>query len=190
MSGIKHDQGKPDFTYLSWEMLEEVAKVRAFGARKYSPHGWKDGFKVTRSCAAALRHIFQFLNGESVDAESGLSHLAHAICSLEHAIYDMKHRPENDDRWIGRTKAAVQEPAVHKPMDRISVDEFAKRIEGMKIVKAKPIPEECLCPVGLAVRDCYEWQCQHYHGMPALPQLHCKCDCHPENEQAGYPSTL
>jgi hypothetical protein len=59
---------------------------------------WKRGFKVTRSCAAALRHIFQFLAGETLDPESGESHLAHAVCSLEHAIYDMKHHPANDDR--------------------------------------------------------------------------------------------
>jgi len=32
------------------------------------------------------------------DDESGLSHLGHAVCSLEHAIYDMTHHPENDDR--------------------------------------------------------------------------------------------
>jgi hypothetical protein len=70
-----------------------------FGARKYSRDNWKNGFKVTRSCAAALRHIFQFLSGETLDPESGLSHLGHAVASLEHAIYDMNHRPENDDRY-------------------------------------------------------------------------------------------
>lgn len=98
MSGIKHDQGKPDYTYISMELLDEVAKVREFGARKYSKNNWKKGFKVTRSLAAALRHIFAFLSGQTNDPESGLSHLAHAVCCLEHAIYDMKHHPENDDR--------------------------------------------------------------------------------------------
>jgi hypothetical protein len=99
--GVKHDQGKPDFTFISWEMLEAVAKVRAFGAKKYSRNNWKKGFKVTRSIAAALRHIYAFLRGENTDPESGESHLAHAICCLEHAIYDMAHRPENDDREAG-----------------------------------------------------------------------------------------
>jgi hypothetical protein len=96
--GTKQDKGKPDFTYVSYELLEEIAKVRAFGANKYSRDNWKQGFKVTRSLAAALRHIFTFLAGETNDPESGLSHLAHAVCSLEHAIYDMKKRPMNDDR--------------------------------------------------------------------------------------------
>ena len=96
--GIKHDSGKPDLSYISYELLEEVAYVREFGARKYARDNWKKGFKVTRSCAAALRHIFQFLAGQTLDPESGRSHLAHAVCALEHAIYDMKHRPANDDR--------------------------------------------------------------------------------------------
>jgi hypothetical protein len=95
---VKHDQGKPDFSLISYELMEAVARVREFGAKKYSKNNWKLGFKVTRSCAAALRHIFLFLSGQTIDDESGLSHLAHAVCCLEHALYDMKHNPENDDR--------------------------------------------------------------------------------------------
>ncbi len=98
MSGTKHDDGKYDPTYLSVEMIELVSRVRAFGAKKYSRSNWKKGFKVTRSLAASLRHIIAFMNGEDNDPESGLSHLGHAICGLEHAIYDLKHHPENDDR--------------------------------------------------------------------------------------------
>jgi uncharacterized protein YjbI with pentapeptide repeats len=98
--GVKHDQGKPDFTYLSTELLTEVAKVREFGAKKYARDNWKKGFKFTRSLAAALRHIFAFLGGEDKDPESGLLHLAHAVCCLEHCIYDYTHRKEtNDDRY-------------------------------------------------------------------------------------------
>ena len=94
----KHDAGKPDLSMISLELVTEVAKVRMFGAKKYKRAGWKDGFKVTRSCAAALRHIFLFLSGETNDAESGLSHIAHAVCNLEHLLYDLTHHPENDDR--------------------------------------------------------------------------------------------
>lgn len=98
MSGTKHDEGKFDPTMLSVEMVETVSRVRMFGAKKYSRNNWKKGFKITRSMAAAMRHILAFINGEDNDAESGLSHLGHAICCLEHAIYDLKHHPDNDDR--------------------------------------------------------------------------------------------
>ncbi len=96
--GLKHDSGKPDLSMVSYELLEQIAFVREFGAKKYSRSNWKKGFLVTRSLAAALRHIFLFLSGETNDTESGLSHLAHAVCCLEHSIYDMKHHPENDNR--------------------------------------------------------------------------------------------
>lgn len=98
MSGVKFDNGKADLSQISFELVEEVARVRMFGEAKYARGNWKKGFKVTRSCSAALRHIFQFLTGQTNDDESGLSHLAHAVCCLEHAIYDMRHHPENDDR--------------------------------------------------------------------------------------------
>jgi hypothetical protein len=79
--------------------MEAIARVREFGAKKYDRDNWKKGFKVTRSIAACLRHVFLFLGGETNDSESGLSHLAHAVCCLEHAIYDLKHHPQNDDRY-------------------------------------------------------------------------------------------
>ncbi len=97
---LKHDGGKPDFSHISYELMETVARVREFGARKYSRNNWKKGFKVTRSIAAALRHIVAFGNGQTNDPESGLTHLGHAVCCLEHAIYDMAHHPENDDRGV------------------------------------------------------------------------------------------
>lgn len=97
--GLKYDQGKPDFTYVSRELLEGIARVREFGAKKYSRDNWKRGFKFQRSLAAALRHIYAFVRGEDNDPESGLNHLYHAVCCLEHCIYDYVHHPENDDRY-------------------------------------------------------------------------------------------
>lgn len=109
MSGMKNDAGKPDLSLVSLELVTLLARVREFGNKKYEKNNWKKGFKVSRSLAAALRHIFQFLSGETNDPESGISHLGHAIASLEHAIYDMQHRPENDDRGLTEAKEQVLE---------------------------------------------------------------------------------
>lgn len=98
MSGIKHDSGKPQLSYISRELLEAMAQVRAFGAKKYARDNWKQGFKYNRTIDALLRHIFAFLSGEDNDPESGLNHIYHAACNIEHLIYDIKHHPENDDR--------------------------------------------------------------------------------------------
>lgn len=99
-TALKYDEGKPDLSQISLELMEGLARVRMFGEKKYARYNWKKGFKVTRSLSAALRHTFKFLSGQTVDEESGLSHLHHAVACLEHAIWDMKHNPSNDDRYI------------------------------------------------------------------------------------------
>jgi hypothetical protein len=93
---VKYDEGKPDFTYVSLEMMTALAKVREFGSKKYSRDNWKNGFKIARSLAATLRHVFARLAGQKYDPESGLDHLWHAACSLEHAIYDAANHPQNE----------------------------------------------------------------------------------------------
>lgn len=98
IEGTKHDQGKPDLTYVSYDFLSGIARVRAFGAKKYERNNWLKGFKVLRSCAAALRHLYQFVWVSTNDPESGECHLLHAACCIEHAYNDLLHHPENDDR--------------------------------------------------------------------------------------------
>lgn len=106
---IKQEQLENDFVrrvISHWELsnamigsIEHLSTCEGLKIIKSGRDNWKLGFKVTRSLAAALRHIFLFLKGETYDEESGLLHLAHAVCCLEHAIYDMLNHPENDDRY-------------------------------------------------------------------------------------------
>lgn len=96
-TAMKFDTGKTDYSQISYELMEHVSRVRMFGEKKYARNNWKKGFKVTRSLAAALRHIFAILRGEIHDPESGLYHVAHAICCLEHALFDLIHHPDNID---------------------------------------------------------------------------------------------
>ena len=81
--GRKYDTGKPDYTLLPWDAVEEIVKVLDFGARKYARDNWKhvEGAE-TRYLAAALRHITAHARGEKDDSETGISHLAHAGCCI------------------------------------------------------------------------------------------------------------
>ncbi len=99
MSGIKHDQEKPDYSLISKELMDGLAQVRSFGAKKYQRENWRLGFKFNRSTAAAGRHIKAFEAGEDLDPESGLPHLLHAVACLEHALWDYLYHPHNDDRY-------------------------------------------------------------------------------------------
>jgi hypothetical protein len=96
--------------------MDDVARLYAFGANKYSSHNWRKGFDWSLSYAAAQRHLTQFWNGEDLDEESGLPHLAsvvfHALALMEFA----KSYPEGDDRPPPSGTLFV-EPTVARPKE-------------------------------------------------------------------------
>ena len=88
-NGRKYDSGKPQLYLLPPKSLYEIGKVLTFGAEKYGPHNWRKVDDLqNRYSSAALRHIFAHIDGESLDEETGLSHLAHAICCLMFKLED------------------------------------------------------------------------------------------------------
>jgi hypothetical protein len=81
--GIKYDTGKTEYGLIPPHALDEVAKVLTYGAQKYSRDNWKGvPDKERRYFDAALRHVWSFKRGENLDKETGLHHLAHAVCCL------------------------------------------------------------------------------------------------------------
>lgn len=82
LEGIKFDSGKPRWGLLPFREVREVVDVLTFGAQKYSDDNWQNVRPTNRYIDAAFRHITAWLTGEKKDAESGISHLAHAICCL------------------------------------------------------------------------------------------------------------
>ena len=81
--GLKYDSAKPKMNLLPPKALIEVGKVLTFGAEKYGPENWKELEDLqNRYTAGALRHIFAHMDGEDLDPETELSHLAHAMCCL------------------------------------------------------------------------------------------------------------
>ena len=82
-SGIKYDSEKPKMNLLPPKAIVEISKVLTFGAEKYDAENWRklDDLQ-NRYTAGALRHIFAHMDGEDLDPETNLSHLAHAMCCL------------------------------------------------------------------------------------------------------------
>lgn len=95
---MKFDAEKPRMELLDPYAMEQLALVLTFGAQKYEPWNWAKGLAFSRLIGAALRHLFAFAKGEDLDPESGLSHLAHAMCCLMFLISMTKRHPELDDR--------------------------------------------------------------------------------------------
>lgn len=98
MEGLKFDEGKPALGLLPYYSLQEIAKVLKFGAEKYGKYNWIKGMDWSRLIDASLRHILAFNDGEDLDPESGLPHLAHASSCLLFLLWYSEYRKELDDR--------------------------------------------------------------------------------------------
>jgi len=97
--GVKYDVGKARLDLLPCSALMEMGKVLAFGAQKYDANNWRGGLAWSRCVAAALRHIYQWLAGETNDPESGCNHLAHAGVNLCFLLEYAQTKRELDDRY-------------------------------------------------------------------------------------------
>ena len=98
-AALKFDTDKLPLNLLSTEAMNQTAAVLKFGAQKYAEHNWRKGFAWSRPLAAAMRHITAFNDGEDIDPESGLSHMAHAACCIMFLLEFEKTHPELDDRF-------------------------------------------------------------------------------------------
>lgn len=82
-TGQKHDQAKPRFSLIPHKALWQVVEVLEFGANRYGANNWCSVPNAReRYFNAAHRHLNAWWGGEKVDSESGLPHLAHAVCCL------------------------------------------------------------------------------------------------------------
>lgn len=83
--GVKLDAGKLRFDLIPLLAQLEFVHVLTFGVKKYGANNW---WKVIgwrwRYVGAGLRHVFAYMagkfTGETYDKETGLHHLAHALC--------------------------------------------------------------------------------------------------------------
>ena len=142
MKANKFDQKKAPVTMIPRSAIEQEALVLKFGAEKYGRDNWKQGMDYTRLLDAAMRHIIQFTDGEDLDPESGLSHLAHARCSLGFLIEYIEKGLGKDDRYKetkeNLTLCMEQVPEVP---EALSVT-LSRKIEAAKN-EFEPIIREC-----------------------------------------------
>lgn len=98
--GVKHDEGKEPLDLIPYEAEQAIARVLAFGEKKYGAGNWSKGIEYRRLISAAKRHIGAFNSGLNKDEESGESHIAHAACCLMFLLYMEEKKPELDNRWV------------------------------------------------------------------------------------------
>lgn len=104
----KHDDGKPRWSLLPLDAVTEVVKVYTHGAAKYGDRNWEAGTRWSRFFDAAQRHQAAFWQGETLDGESKLYHLAAAIFNLLALLaYQIRGIGIDDRPQISGTKDAM-----------------------------------------------------------------------------------
>ena len=74
---------KPPLHLIPGSATVEEAIVMGLGAAKYGPYNWRDHSVAASVYVGALkRHVETWFDGEDIDPESGVSHLAHARACL------------------------------------------------------------------------------------------------------------
>jgi hypothetical protein len=87
--------------------LASTVRVLEFGAVKYKAGNWAKGMPWSVCFSCTMSHLFAAAGGEVNDAESGISHLAHAMCNMLFLRAYEDLYPEGDDRlleWSFATK--------------------------------------------------------------------------------------
>ena len=91
---------KPErYSLIPVPALDIMAKLYGFGAEKYAAHNWRKGYEWSKSFDSLFRHATAALNGEDIDPETGLPHLAGAAFHCFTLMVFMQEHPEFDDRF-------------------------------------------------------------------------------------------
>lgn len=89
-TGAKRDQreGKGRYDLIPPYALHRLAQVYEKGAKKYAARNWEKGMPLHLFADSAIRHSFQYLNGDRDE-----DHLGHAVFNLM-AIIELERRIE------------------------------------------------------------------------------------------------
>ncbi len=81
--------------------MAQTAWAHKLGAEKYGPFNWRDtGVCASTYVNAMLRHLNAWRDGEDLDPESGISHLAHIACNCNILLDAGFCRTLQDDRNV------------------------------------------------------------------------------------------
>ena len=88
------NEGKPDFTLIPYEALKRVAQHYTNGLKKYGRNNWHNlstQADMDRFKESALRHLYQYLNGEDDE-----DHASAAIFNIMALVY---FEPDRFEKW-------------------------------------------------------------------------------------------
>lgn len=97
---VKDNRSKALMDLIPYPPLKAMAEVLGYGARKYKPNNWRLGLSWSQTFASLQRHLWAFNEGEDLDPETRLPHLAHAMCQLSFLTHYYLTKTGADDRFV------------------------------------------------------------------------------------------
>ncbi len=96
--GHKDDSDKIRYDLIPPELLDGVAEILTFGAKKYDDRNWEKGMDWHRPFRALMNHMWAWWRGQDNDPETGKSHLWHAACNIAFLMAYEQRNVGKDDR--------------------------------------------------------------------------------------------
>ena len=79
------------------EAMVALATILSHGADRYSDRNWEKGMKWGRMFAAMMRHAWAWWARDSIDPDSGRSHMWHVLCCAAMLVaYEARGTGEDD----------------------------------------------------------------------------------------------
>ena len=97
-TALKETTGKCRYHLLIDEFVEEMIGVREHGCEKYADWDWMRGREWSDYIDAMRRHITAFNQGEDLDPESGLNHMAHVAINAMFLYWFCQTKQGTDNR--------------------------------------------------------------------------------------------
>lgn len=94
--GVKFDTDKPRMDLVPPVPMLELGKLYAIGGQKYDDRNWEKGMAWGRVIGALERHFLKWKAGESIDPETGVSHLIAVIWNAI-ALFEYERRGIGED---------------------------------------------------------------------------------------------
>jgi hypothetical protein len=95
---LRYNSGKPQTNEIDPNFILGMGAVLEKSRVKYSRGNWEKGNSYSVPYDSMMRHILAWQSGETIDKESGQSHLHHAALNLMMLAYYEANYPEFDDR--------------------------------------------------------------------------------------------
>lgn len=107
---LRYNSGKLRMSLVPASLGRYTAAALGYGEIKYSAHNWRRGGSWTSGYESLQRHLDSWREGEDIDAESGLPHLALAAFGIMLLIEFYDKGIGNDDRfrYPGQPVGALQ----------------------------------------------------------------------------------